>query len=518
MTERPDTYATVTAGAIRVTLIDLQARPYDEIIAAARTCYSSKGPLTPAGVGVWPAEKSEPLLRSIYEAGHHTTLQHSHATFIIEGVTRQTIWSFLHSHPFYNSEQVSQRYVAVAPEAVTIPAGLNDAQRKLFADAIEKQMTAYHELCAALTPDVEKQYLALFPSRAGKAQTQTAVTRRAQEIARYVLPLATQASLHHTISLVTLLRYHRVMRQYDIAAEQAALVDAMTQLVLQAEPRLDTILQEPLAENDFPEFDFFAARGGLVDTARAQRFIAEFDASLEGKTSRLISAGPCNETLLADAVREVLAMPRTALTDDDAIDMALDPNRNAILAQSLALGTLHKLTRAICHPRYTFRKKLSHCADSQDQRHRMTPASRPVLMAHYTGKPDVITPSLIAMCDKAKEIFDRANDQCWETANALLADGAAPDNVLTLLPNALAVRFTQSADLLNLRHKMAMRLCFNAQEEINLASAEEAAQIADAEPRIGRYLSPPCVTRKRGGVVPPCPEGARYCGRRPWLD
>ena len=51
MTERPDTYATVTAGAIRVTLIDLQARPYDEIIAAARTCYSSKGPLTPAGAG-----------------------------------------------------------------------------------------------------------------------------------------------------------------------------------------------------------------------------------------------------------------------------------------------------------------------------------------------------------------------------------------------------------------------------------------------------------------------------------
>jgi hypothetical protein len=41
--------------------------------------------------------------------------------FTLENVSRQFIWSFLHSHPFYNSEQVSQRYVTVGPDSVTVP-------------------------------------------------------------------------------------------------------------------------------------------------------------------------------------------------------------------------------------------------------------------------------------------------------------------------------------------------------------------------------------------------------------
>ena len=43
------------------------------------------------------------------------------------------------------------------------------------------------------------------------------------------------------------------------------------------------------------------------------------------------------------------------------------------------------LMRALDHAHYTFRKKLSHTADSQDQRHRMVPGSRPLLDAHRAG-------------------------------------------------------------------------------------------------------------------------------------
>jgi hypothetical protein len=35
--------------------------------------------------------------------------------------------------------------------------------------------------------------------------------------------------------------------------------------------------------------------------------------------------------------------------------------------------------RALQHANYTFAKKISHTADSQDQRHRMVPGSRPLL-------------------------------------------------------------------------------------------------------------------------------------------
>jgi hypothetical protein len=61
-----------------------------------------------------------------------------------------------------------------------------------------------------------------------------------------------------------------------------------------------------------------------------------------------------------------------------------------------------------------------------------------------------------------------------------------------------------------------MRLCYNAQEEIWRASRDEAMQIADVDPRLGRYLQPPCTLRKWAGASPTCPEGDRYCGVRVW--
>ncbi len=39
----------------------------------------------------------------------------------MENVSRQFLWTFLHSHPFYNSEQVSQRYVEVSKGNYAVP-------------------------------------------------------------------------------------------------------------------------------------------------------------------------------------------------------------------------------------------------------------------------------------------------------------------------------------------------------------------------------------------------------------
>jgi len=85
-----------------------------------------------------------------------------------------------------------------------------------------------------------------------------------------------------------------------------------------------------------------------------------------------------------------------------------------------------------------------------------------------------------------------------------------------LLPNAVAVRFTESGDLLNLHHKHQMRLCYNAQEEIWRASLDEATQIREVNPLIGKYLLPPCTIRAMAGARPICPEGVRFCGEIVW--
>ena len=45
----------------------------------------------------------------------------------------------------------------------------------------------------------------------------------------------------------------------------------------------------------------------------------------------------------------------------------------------LNIGVHAPMMRALQHANFTFAKKISHTADSQDQRHRMVPGSRPLL-------------------------------------------------------------------------------------------------------------------------------------------
>ncbi len=507
--------------APRVRLVNAFARPYENAVATARTCYSSRGIVLPEHVSTQP-ELRDRVARTIYEAGHHTTFQHAHVQFALENVSRHFIWSFLHSHPFYNSEQVSQRYVRVTPDQVAVPP-LRGQALEIYAQAVKQQTEAYYALIEHLLPTVERLYFERFPGRRPNSATGEAhplarrwIPKKAQEVARYVLPVATFAYLYHTVSVLTLLRYYRLCQQYDVPTETSFVVGQMVCAVLREDPLLEGILEEPLPIEETIEYRFWASSQGLDRAVLSAEFRAEFDASLEGHTSKLISWLPDNEAVLAQAVREVLGLPRRALSDDEAIALVLDPRRNPYFGEALNVTTLSKLTRALVHPRYTFRKKLSHTADSQDQRHRMTPASRPALTAYLTSEPDYITPALIREVPVAKALYEETMLRTWEAIDALLSLGVAREYAAYLLPNAVSIRFTESADLLHLHHKLRMRLCYNAQEEIFNASLDEARQIAAVNPRIGRHLGAPCALRHAAGVTPFCPEGDRYCGVPVW--
>ena len=108
----------------RIRLTKAFSTPYRNVVATAKTCYSSKGIVEDANVG--GREQFAPLAQSIYEAGHHTTFQHAHFQFAMENVSRHFIWSFLHSHPFYNSEQVSQRCLPLATRKLQISTARSD--------------------------------------------------------------------------------------------------------------------------------------------------------------------------------------------------------------------------------------------------------------------------------------------------------------------------------------------------------------------------------------------------------
>ncbi len=497
-------------------------------MAAARTCYSAKGIVTPEDVAfdlvegaserTRRKERRDGLARDIYRAGHHTTYQHAHFQFTMRNVSRQFLWSFLHAHPYYNSEQTSQRYVEVKAGTFAVPPLGAEAERTYRA-CCDLQMEAYQSLSRLLIPVAARAFYETFRGRENQPERWSATIRKkAQEIARYVLPVATFATLYHTISALTLFRYWRLAESFDAPAEQRLVIEAMVAEVLRHDPGYREILEDPIPLSETPEFSAFQrlAEGFREGPRGGTSFRREFDASLGGRISRLVDRKAEGERVLADSVREVLGLPRAALSDDQVIALVMDPGENRLLGEALNLTTHAKLSRTLHHPAYTFRKKLSHAADSQDQRHRATPASRPALFAYLTDEPDYVTPMLVERSAEVRRLYDDTMSRVWDAIGRLRSLGVDDQFRAYLLPNAVALRFTESADLAGLRHKLAMRLCFNAQEEIWRASVEEALQIREVEPRIGRWLLPPCGLRVRAGAKPICPEGERFCGVVVW--
>jgi len=220
---------------------------------------------------------------------------------------------------------------------------------------------------------------------------------------------------------------------------------------------------------------------------------------------------------VAQGVRDVLGQARSELSDEAALEKVLSPRQNRYLGESLVLTTVSKLTRALSHAHYTFQKKLSHTADSQDQRHRMTPASRPVLHAQFVaGEVDAIVPELIESVPEAKQLFFDTLRVCWHSIEQLIDAGVPQEMALYLLPNAFPIRFHESGELLHFHHKWVHRLCYTAQEEIWRASVEEVLQVKGVHPQLTRHIQPPCTLRKAAGLTPFCPEGPRYRGVAVW--
>lgn len=494
----------------KITLVRTHTSPYDLSIATARTCYSSKGIVTPEEVSENESARlvRDRIAHSTREAGHVTTRQHAHFVFALKHVSRHCLWYFFHNHPFYNSEQVSQRYVRVQRGNFTVPQ-LKSEEKGWYEKILSLQMEAYEKLITLLTPAVSDEYYRLFPNRMHRNEKrwQKVIEKKAYEIARYILPIATQAYLYHTVSALTLLRYVKVCGSLDVPFEQKYIVAKMVEAVVRVDPDF-------LKELEFCQLEFPISRNLSLESART--FVKSLDDRLNGKVSCLIDYNQHAEHTLASAVRLVLAKTPTQLTDKEAIDLVLNPAKNPDLGETLNITTLSTLSRALYHVHFTFLKKLSHTADSQNQRHRMTPATRPILRDHYFGEPDVIYPKLFEEVPKAKKVYEDVVCQTVETINQLLKRGVSFEKAQYLLPNGWTIRLEESGDLLNWHHKWKLRTCYNSQEEIFYASVEEIQQISIRFPTIAKHIMAPCYLRKHAAIAPYCPEGDRYCGVPVW--
>ena len=521
------------------------SHPVATAIAAAWSCYGGRPAKTANVIKLInedPREATEDrasrrakalkLYADLFAAGHHTTMQHATFVFVLDNVSRLALWSFFHSHPHYNSEQVSQRYREVTGATMTTP-DLPEPLLSVYREAIERSLAGYRRLTELLTPDFERDYATVFPARVrlqGDEAVQRvagAVQKRSQEVARYVLPLATPAHLYHTVNALTLLRYHVLANQPDAPTEVRFIVNRMVEEVLAVDPNFLGAPGLPLDLRLVGASELLEARAlehwreNLAQSdEQTETFCREFDASLgPWENSKLVSWNPDAEALMAGAVRTVLGVPTGTLTDDDAIAQVLDGRQNPYLGHPLYLAMNSKLMQTMNHVPFTFQKRISGAEDAQNQRHRGTPSSSPLLTGHLRREPDVIIPWAIARNPAALAEYNDTINTMWTAKNRLLDGGAAREHALYLLPNSHRVRFYESGSLLTYHWKWIKRLCYDAQREISSTARQEVAQVREALPAIGRYVDgPPCVMRSRAGSRPFCPEGERFCGIPVWKN
>jgi len=234
-----------------------QAGGFDTAVGAARTCYA-QNLIKPEDVKKKP-ELAEKIHDAVYEAGHHTTIQHPQYGFTIKGISRQCLWTFLHSHPFYNSEQQSQRYVEMKPENFVIPPIPESDEKEIFLDVVREQVKTYKEIIEDISPGIEEDYYRVYPKRRNDPEKwKNGIHKRALEVARYVLPVAMKANLYHTVSGVSLLRYHKMSRQYETPLEARILIGRMVEAAMDKDPQFFRRMEDPVPIEQTPEYAIMA--------------------------------------------------------------------------------------------------------------------------------------------------------------------------------------------------------------------------------------------------------------------
>ncbi len=472
----------------------------DVVVTTAKQCYAP---------GVAPLklqrdERSAAIAASTLEAGHHTVRQHVYYTWRFEGVSRHVTHDVFHAHPFYNSEQQSQRYVEAIDGSYLIPGGLTENQAFLFKSAADFSNRSYFALLEILGPEVDRRMRRMYPASGWfvpkTAERLDGKSRKIrQEIARYVLPIAQKTTYYHTLSELQLLRLFRASQMENFSDEARYVIGAMVKSIAEQDPTILQELRKPLPAQ-------VSAREEYIKDGKER-----FDALLGNSNSVMLPhSGEVRRNLVV-AVRNILGEPN--LSETEALGRLLSPQLNPYIADVYDVGMFDPLTSALRQFSPTFATKLSHAADSQRQRHRMTAGATPRIEKSYDGTADYITPLVIHESVELKEAYDRIMRTIYDNVSRCLEAGVSADKALTLLPNAHALRIVESGDLFDWLHRWKLRLCYLAQEEIFFVSVEQAQQMLSVLPEAEKAFRSPCGIRKAAGISPRCPEGDRFCGR-----
>ena len=478
--------------------------PYDFAVAGARTCYS---PRVVHSVEVTNLQR-ERIGGGCLKGGHHTIFEHLYFSFGLQNISRNFVWSFLQNHPFYNSSESSQRYVRLDQCKSFIPP-LEGEAREIFENAVEEAWGVYNKLSEIFM----RKIIEIETARGIKIddKKKKSLEKKAIEIARYAVPISALTSMVHTVSGITLYRMYKLMNQYPVGWETKQIISKMVEEVKRVDPTFFRDIKDPIPLEETLEYQFVKTFG-MGD----ERSLKEFDSDMEGKRSKLIDYTHKGSEIMADSIRNIMGKTKLEISNEDALDFVLNPEKNKYLTMTLNLSTMSPLMRTMNHPYFVFKKKMSHCGDSDNKRHRMTPAARPLVIFSDSREPDYIIPKLLEVTPEALEVYKTHMKRMWDVKNKLLDMGVSIEFARYIIPNGVCVRMIESGSLLNLWHKCKLRSCLAAMREIWQCAIEEIDEIKKVQPELVKHLGPNCVLRKKAGIKPFCPEGPRWCTYTSW--
>lgn len=408
---------------------------------AAKVCYTAE----PPALGDLIKVKER-----LFDPGHHTTLEHNHFTFLLDGLSVSSVVFGLHLNtPYYNSDQRSGRFSKMydSPNMDEIRNNLKEIYPgedigKAFS-FVQKGVDIYQAHIQPLTT-LAAQVIREERPLANDKYIEVNSKKFAQEQLRVFMSQVMPTALVTTLNVSALAALWRTAW----SPEMRLVTDKMRDEVLKAEPDIAYMFDDSKRQsiNWTPKMAF--------DTIQVK----------SAPTCRLISA-------------DITASSFPKMTDSVDI-LPFSP---------LSMGNNINRVRT--------EVELSCATMGQDQRHRSIRRGEPVLTGGF------YVPPLLQMAG----LNETAQSYMQDYAD--LRHSLSPALMVALSPYGAMAQYQKESSLNALMHEQEKRLCWCAQEEIFELARQLREQLKASYPDLADRLAPPCW---QAG----CREGVRFCGRQ----
>ena len=426
---------------------------------AARTCYSADVPEMDKTID----EKNTSFVRkSLFDAGHHTTLEHNYFTFNIDGIPVSSVVFGLHlTAPFYNTDQRSGRFSkmydepdmnAIKKTLETYYPYVSSHNINRATGWIEQGLDIYAKNKARATEFATKAIHNERPKANDEYITKQA-PKLAQEQLRMFISMVAPTALDWTADLVTIAALYRT-------AWTPFMRDTMDKIANTIKVKYPDI-SYMFEQNSRDNIGFWYPN--MPKEYKGVKTKPEF---------KLIDYKYDDKTFGEDKSRDMV----------DTLQFRPESMNNSI---NYIHTQIHVDAGATM---------------GQDQRHRTIKRSEPVFTGYF------YLPPLLNMAG----LKDSADKFMREYYSMVADPNMSRSMLMSIAPYGAMVQYEKIANLNALIHEQGKRTCWCVQEAIYHISCDlrrDLAQYIGENAKLMKYLTPPCLSRGK------CAEGARYCGR-----